>query len=122
MQTILISGNLGSDSVLRSTQGGDQVLSFNVGVKQGYGDKASTNWFRCNVWGKRGASINEYLLKGVKVFVTGELSIGSYDGKPQYEVRVNEVEWERRGGNDQREPSGQSRAPAASDLDDQVPF
>jgi len=119
MQTILISGNLGSDSVLRSTQGGDQVLAFNVGVKQGYGEKATTNWYRCNVWGKRGASIQQYLLKGVKVVAHGELTIGSYEGKPQYDVRVNEVEWERRNGGDQ--PARQA-APAHEDDLDSVPF
>jgi single-strand DNA-binding protein len=126
MQQIVISGNLGSDAVTRQTQKGDKVTSFNVGVKQGWGDNASTNWFRCNVWGERGAKIAEYLLKGVKVFVTGELSIGSYEGKPQYDVRVNEVEWERRNGSgeDRREPQSQSRAPAFDDEleSDRVPF
>jgi single-strand DNA-binding protein len=122
MQMIIVSGNVGSDSVLRSTQGGDQVLAFNLAVKQGYGQNERTNWYRCNVWGKRGASIQQYLLKGVKAFVTGELTIGEYDGKPQYDVRVNEVEWERRQGEAQREPQRQ-RAPAYDDeLSDSVPF
>ncbi len=62
MQTITISGNLGRDPSLRSVQSsGDQVLEFTVAVKQGYGDKATTNWFRCNVWGKRGATLERHL-------------------------------------------------------------
>jgi len=123
MQTIIISGNLGSDSVLRSTQGGDQVLAFNLAVKQGYGQNERTNWYRCNVWGKRGASIQQYLLKGVKAFVTGELSIGEYDGKPQYDVRVNEVEWERRHADgSQGAPADRKPAYAPDDLSDDVPF
>lgn len=123
MQTLILSGNIGSDAVTRQTQKGDKVTAFSVGSKQGYGDNATTNWFRCNVWGDRGEKIAQYLLKGVKVFVTGELSIGSYDGKPQFDVRVNEIEWERRNaGGEQRQPSSQSRAPAAADLDDDVPF
>jgi single-strand DNA-binding protein len=122
MQLITVSGNIGSDAVLRQTQGGDNVCSFNVGVRQGWGDKASTNWYRCNVWGKRATTINEYLFKGVKVFVVGELTIGEYQGKPQYEIRVNDVEWEKRGGNEQREPSSQSRGTSQADLDDDVPF
>lgn len=128
MQTIFITGNLGSDSVLRSTQGGDQVLAFNVGVKQGYGDKATTNWYRCNVWGKRGASIQQYLLKGVKVTAHGELTIGSYEGKPQYDVRVNEIEWERRSDANYRgQPGGSRNGPSSDDVadyddSDSVPF
>lgn len=122
MQTIIISGNLGKDAESRQTQKGDKVTSFSVGVKQGWGDSASTNWFRCSVWGERGQKISEYLLKGVKVFVTGELTIGSYEGKPQYDVRVNEIEWERRNGGDQRETSSQSRGPSHDDLSDEVPF
>lgn len=106
MQTIIISGNIGSDAVTRQTQRGDKVTAFNVGVRQGFGDNSSTNWFRCNVWGDRGEKIAQYLLKGVKVFVTGELSIGSYEGKPQYDVRVNEIEWERRQAGDSRASDG----------------
>lgn len=95
-----------------------------MGSSQGYGDKKTTNWFRCTVWGKRGRSIAQYLTKGTKVTVQGELSIGSYDGKPQFDVRVNEVEWQRSEG-----AGGGTKAPAADsawdqtdDLDDSVPF
>jgi single-strand DNA-binding protein len=123
MQQIVISGNLGSDAVTRTTQRGDKVTAISVGSKQGYGDNATTNWFRCSIWGDRGEKIAQYLLKGAKVFVTGELTIGSYEGKPQFDVRVNEIEWERRNGGEQREPSSQSRGPSqAGDDFDSVPF
>jgi len=122
MQAITITGGLGRDAELKTTQSGDDILSFSVGSSQGYGDKKTTNWFRCTVWGKRGRSIAQYLTKGTKVTVQGELSIGSYDGKPQFDVRVNEVEWQR--------SEGAAKAPAATDsawdqVDDdlgEVPF
>jgi single-strand DNA-binding protein len=129
VQTILISGNVGGDAVTRSTQRGDKVTSFNVGVQQGWGEQKQTNWYRCNVWGDRGEKIAQYLLKGVKAFVTGELSIGEYQGKPQYEVRVNEVEWERRQGEARPTDSSAMNARSqprdavfAGDLDDDCPF
>lgn len=127
MQTITISGNIGREPELRSTQGGDQVLSFSVGTRQGYGDKASTNWFRCSVWGKRGETLNRYLRKGTKVVVQGELTIGEYQGKPQYEIRANEVEFmtEKQDRQDTRGGDA-SRTHDASggwdDLSDEVPF
>lgn len=117
MQVIILSGNLARDAESKTTQSGKQVCSFSVGVAQGWGDNKSTNWYRCNVWGDRGEKIAQYLLKGVKVFVTGELSIGSYEGKTQLEVRVSEVEFVSRGETRQERP-----APAAEDLSDEVPF
>ncbi len=127
MQSLTVTGGLGRDAELKTTQGGDDILSFSVGSSQGYGDKKTTNWFRCTVWGKRGRSIAEYLTKGTKVTVQGELSIGEYDGKAQYEIRVNEVDWVRRDNADTGNGAGGYKAPADTgggfddDLDD-VPF
>ena len=127
MQSLTVTGGLARDAELKTTQGGDDILSFSVGSSQGYGDKKTTNWFRCTVWGKRGRSIAEYLTKGTKVTVQGELAIGEYDGKPQFDIRVNEVDWVRREATGNG--SGGYKAPAtgandfADDLDgDDVPF
>ena len=135
MQRIIITGNLGRDPEIRSTQGGDQVCSLNVGVKQGWGDRASSNWFRCSVWGKRAQTVNDNLRKGQKVTVIGELTIGEYNGKPQYDVRVDDVDWQPSGDRQQRSDDrgggggGFGGAGArggsggfADDLSDDVPF
>lgn len=127
MQSITITGGLGRDSELKQTQAGQSILSFSVGSSQGYGDKKKTNWFRCTVWGDRGAKIAQYLLKGVKVTVQGELTIGDFEGKPQFDIRVNEVEFQSRADNaSQGGGSTQYTKPAQSyaddDLEDFVPF
>ena len=131
MQSIIISGGLGRDAELKTTQSGDKVLSFSVGVSQGFGDRKKTNWYRCSVWGKRADTLSQYLLKGVKVVAQGELTIGEYDGKPQYEVRVNELDFMSRAeSSGSRDDSrGQSRgggnggaSPFDHDLSDDVPF
>lgn len=123
MQTISISGNLGKDAELKSTQGGDDVLSFSVAVKQGWGDKASSNWYRVSVWGKRARSLSDYLRKGTKVVVQGELTIGEYNGKPQFDIRASEVEFmsKRDDGGAAHEPASKSD-PFDAELDDDVPF
>lgn len=123
MQTITVSGNIGKDAETRQA-GNDNVCSFSVGVQQGWGDKKSTNWFRCNLWGKRGDNLQPYLLKGTKVVVQGELTIGEYQGKAQFDIRVNEVEMMSKGDGN-RVPDGSRGAPAQpfnADLDDDVPF
>src|SRR3546814_19484452 len=95
MQTITVTGGVGRDAELRSTQRGDQVCSFNVGVNQGYGDKKSTNWYRVSQWGKRGESLQPYLLKGVKVAISGEFETSEYEGKTHLTIRATEVDIKR---------------------------
>lgn len=124
MQILTITGNCGRDPEHRTTQGGDEVCSFSVGVKQGWGERASTNWFRCSVWGKRARTIADHLRKGTKVTVVGELSIGEYDGKPQYEIRVSDMDWTPAGQRSETAdaPGGYRSGPTSADLDDEVPF
>src|SRR3546814_13347213 len=90
MQTITVTGGVGRDAELRSTQRGDQVCSFNVGVNQGYGDKTSTNWYRVSLWGQRGESLHPSLLMGVKVAISGEFETSVYEGKTHLNVRAKE--------------------------------
>lgn len=125
MQSFTVTGALGRDAELKQTRDGQDILSFNVASTQGYGDEKRTNWWRCTLWGKRGTKIAQYLLKGVKVTVQGELLIGEYEGKPQFDVRVNEVEFQSRADNaSQGGQPRQQAAPAFADDDefDSVPF
>lgn len=124
MQTISISGNLGKDAELKSMQGGDDVLSFSVAVKQGWGERASSNWYRVSVWGKRARSLSDYLRKGTKVVVQGELTIGEYNGKPQFDIRAGEVEFmsKRDDGGAAHDPARAGADPFDADLEDGIPF
>jgi len=96
MNSWSFSGNLGKDAVQRFTTGGDSVVSFSVGVKSGFGDKATTTWANCQMWGKRGESVLPYLNKGQLVGVSGEATLREYDRKEggkgySLDVRVNDV-------------------------------
>lgn len=127
MQTIVIAGKLGRDAELRRTQGGDAVCSFTVAVDQRDGRDKSTNWWRVSLWGKRGEALAPYLLKGVSVTVSGEFSLGEYEGKPQLNIRANEIALQggrSTGGTDApSEPQRNSRNAPADDLDtDDIPF
>lgn len=129
MQQITIAGRLGHDAELRTTQGGDSVLGFTVAVDARNGRDKVTNWWRVSLWGKRGEALAQYLLKGVAVTVCGEFSLSEYDGKPQLNIRANEIALQgSRGEQQQRAPDGSQGAPmkAATDwpdaLDDDIPF
>ena len=125
------TGNLGRDCDTRYTQSGDAVVSFSVGVKAGFGDKATTTWANCSMFGKRGEAVSAYLKKGTLVGIVGEVNLREYqdkEGQKRYslDVRVNDLTL--LGGKKDSEPAPQRNAqgaPKASigDMDeDQIPF
>jgi single-strand DNA-binding protein len=75
------TGNLGRDCETRFTAGGEAVVSFSVAVKAGFGDKATTTWVNCTMWGKRGQAVAEYLNKGALVGVSGEACLRPWKDK-----------------------------------------
>lgn len=120
MQQITITGYLSKDAEQRQTQGGS-VTSLNIPVKQGWGEKEKTNWFRANVWGKR-ADFAAKFTKGEFVCVTGELTIGEYNGKPQYEINASDFHSVRTAPREPVEGAVTRHFPAAEELDDSIPF
>ena len=129
MQKLLITGALGRDGELKTTKAGEDVLTFPVGVSQGFGDSKTTNWYRCSMWGKRARNLQQYLLKGAKVAVAGSLQIGEYEGKTQLNITVDEVEFMSRADNQKplsshnvAKSNGYQPQPLDDDLSDEVPF
>ena len=125
MQNITISGNVGKDAELRDTRD-SKVLSFNVGVKNGFGKDAGSVWYRCSLWGKAAEAFAGSLKKGTKVFVSGELTHDEYEGKPQFNVRVGSIDTAPRSeaGSSQVSDSHSQNQHTTfdDDLDDSVPF
>ena len=118
------TGNLGGDAETRFTQSGDAIVGFSVGVKSGYGDKATTTWARCSMFGKRGDAVAQYLVKGQLVGVTGEAALRPWkdkDGgeKQSLEVRVNDLTL--LGKSDGARPAASAPAQPATDFDE-IPF
>ncbi len=130
MQTIIIAGRLGRDAELRETQSGP-VCGFTVAVDFRNGRDKGTNWYRVSLRGKRGESLAQYLTKGASVTVCGEFSLGEYDGKPQLNIRANEISLQggrsdSGQGEQRRTPDGSRGAPPPADtyddLDSDIPF
>ena len=92
MKSIVISGNIGKDAETRNLQGGaDSVTSFNVAVEDRQGKEKGTLWFTCSIWGKRGDALAQYLTKGSKVSVSGDLSTREHEGKTYLQIRADQV-------------------------------
>lgn len=119
---------MGRDAETRFTQSGDPIVSFSVGVKSGFGDKATTTWANCSMFGKRGEAVAPYLKKGSLVGVVGEVSLREWQDKEgqkrvNLDVRVNDLTL--LGGKSDAKPADKPAAkkPRASQFDDDdIPF
>lgn len=84
MNIVSISGNVGK-AELRTTQGGESILSFSVADNQfgkdSSGQPLPTTWWSCTLWGKRAVSLAQYVTKGMPVTVTGQARLRTYTDK-----------------------------------------
>jgi len=89
------TGRLGGDAELKFTSNNEPLLKFSVASDTGYKDSKSTTWRNCTIFGKRGESLAQYLVKGTRVAVTGEEKLREYtvdSGKRQsLDVRVSDI-------------------------------
>lgn len=103
MNVVVISGGLGKDPELRSTQGGSTILSFSVAVSDRKKNGQTGEWEEITHWvdvcmfGKRAESLSRILRKGMKVVVSGRLSQSRWEDKngnkrSKLEVIANDVE------------------------------
>ena len=127
MNLFVFTGNLGNDAEVGQA-GSTTVANFSVAVSSGYGDKKTTNWVRCALFGKRAeGGLMPYLVKGQQVAISGELSLREYDKdgvtKSSLEVNVGELDLIGKAGESKGQPS-QNDAPSSGDdfLDDDIPF
>lgn len=129
MQNITITGYLSRDAETSQTQSGQTVTRWNVPVKQGWGEREQTNWYRVSIWGKRADHAGK-ARKGEYVVVSGELTIGEYQGKPQYEINAADFQSVRtapRPDGGASDPSnmhggGGWRGKSPADDEDSIPF
>jgi single-strand DNA-binding protein len=95
-QSVTLVGFLGADPELKYIPNGSAVASLNIATSKSIYQKKEdtykneTQWHNVKVWGKLGESVNKFLHKGSRVFVTGELKYSSYekDGVKKYFTEI----------------------------------
>ncbi|NUQ36978.1 MAG: single-stranded DNA-binding protein [Caldilineales bacterium] len=95
-QQLMLIGNLGRDPEMRYTPSGVPVTTFSVAVNKRWtgqdgAQQEKTTWFRVTAWRKTAELCNEYLRKGAKVMITGEVDASAYtaqDGAPRAALEV----------------------------------
>ena len=78
MNKILVNGNLVRDMEVKDT-GKFLVGSFTIANNVGFGEEQKTNFINCVMFGDRVESLVQYLVKGCKVLIEGELAIEQYE-------------------------------------------
>ena len=136
MQKLFIVGNLTGDPQTRTTSSGKEVCSFTVAVnrRQKKADgTAEAVFFRVSAWEGMAKVCQQYLAKGRKVAVTGNVSVSTYqaqDGttRASMDVFAQDVEFlTPRDGGSSSDGGAHSAAPAPAPMptnvpDDQLPF
>lgn len=109
-----LSGNIGRDPEIRSTQSGMSILTFSLAVnervKKGEEWTDYTNWFDVVVFGKRADSLHNILTKGMKVAIDGKLRYSTWerDGQKRSKIEViaNDVDIMQRRNDSQSQQNG----------------
>lgn len=92
INSVTIVGRLTRDAELKYTNSGSAVtgLSLAVNRQRKEGDQwvEEANFFDVSLWGRRGESLNQYLQKGTRIAVTGELRQERWEQDGQKRSRV----------------------------------
>lgn len=78
MVKVVMLGNLGNDPEERITKAGKTVVTFPLAVSRKRQGSESAAWFSCSVSGATAQYAKNYLRKGSRVLVIGELEVSSY--------------------------------------------
>ena len=140
---VILVGNLGKDPEVRRLTSGDPVVNLSIATSESWRDKASgerkekTEWHRVVIFNENLAKVAEqYLKKGAKVYIEGQLQTRKYtdkDGAEKYstEVVLQNFRGEltmldgKSGGGEGGGGRGAGEAPASfqrDEMDDEIPF
>ncbi len=99
---VILVGNVGRDPEVRRLNSGEPVASFSVATSETWRDKASgerkerTEWHNVVIFNENLAKIAEqYLKKGSKVYLEGQLQTRKYTDKNGAERQTTEVVLQR---------------------------
>lgn len=72
------------------------LTKWGIANNTGFGQYEKTNFFNCQMWGKQGESIKQYLVKGKQICVTGQLEDTTWTDDngvkhPQWTLTVSQV-------------------------------
>jgi single-strand DNA-binding protein len=92
MQIIQIIGTLGNDPESSVSAGGVSFAKFSVAVNRKDKQKGdTTTWYRCTAFGKQAETILQYVKKGQKIFVSGDLQVSANESNGKTYVNTDVI-------------------------------
>ena len=93
---VIIVGNLGQDPEIKYTAGGAAVTTLSIATSDSWKDKESgmdqerTEWHRVVLWRRLAEIAGEYLKKGSKVYIEGQLQTRKWEqeGQTRYTTEI----------------------------------
>lgn len=125
MNNCTFIGRIGRDAVTRFTSNGKPVAGWSLAVDTGFGDKKTTTWLDCSLWGDRAEKLAQYILKGDRLGVVGELGTREHEGKTYVTLTVHDVTLlgDKRDTVERAAPPKPAQAASADAfVDDDIPF
>ena len=141
---VILVGNLGRDPEVRRMTSGEPVVNLSLATSESWRDKASgerkekTEWHRVVIFNENLAKVAEqYLRKGSKIYIEGQLQTRKYtdkDGVEKYsteivlqrfrgELVMLDTRGEGGGGGGGRGGAGEGAASFdRNEMDDEIPF
>ena len=93
---VIIVGNLGQDPEIKYTAGGAAVTTLSIATSDSWKDKDSgmdqerTEWHRVVLWRRLAENAGEFLKKGSKVYIEGQLQTRKWEqeGQTRYTTEI----------------------------------
>ena len=137
---VILVGNLGQDPEVKFTAGGAAVTTLSIATSDSWKDKDSgmdkerTEWHRVVLWRRLAEIAGEYLKKGSKVYIEGQLQTRKWEqeGQTRYttEIIARDIQFldSRGSANTSNQEGKEMSEEPASDVpdsgidDDDIPF
>ena len=97
LNKMLVIGNVGTDPEMRYTPNGNPVTSFRLATNRRYTtaegeQREETEWFTVSAWSRLAELCNQYVTKGMRVYVEGRLKSSTWtgnDGEARFRLEIN---------------------------------
>jgi len=90
---VILVGRLGRDPETRFTSGGQAVANFTMATDESYKDRSGTRqkrteWHRIVLWGKLAEIAQQFLKKGMLVYIEGRIQTREWEDKRDGQKRT----------------------------------
>ena len=97
LNRVTLIGNLGQDPEIRSTKDGREIANFSLATTESWKDKSTgekkdkTEWHRIVVFGPLAGIVKNYVKKGSKLYVEGQLKTREWTDKDGIKKYTTEI-------------------------------